>query len=178
MAPAVAALAKLARDTNAAIVLVHHKGDSEKFFRGSTAIKDQADALFALLRDPDDEHAPRRLRCRGGRGKMRYALEPPDVYLEISPEAGGVAGADPPEDPGPVVPMREAITVAIKAAMPVQFKKQAAEKIGRRGDDKTFRDAWEDLERTGRIVQINGGWASGGGTPPRDWDYHQRDRGA
>ena len=44
------------------------------------------------LRDPDDEHAPRRLRCRG-KGKMRYALEPADVYLEIDPEAGASRAA-------------------------------------------------------------------------------------
>ena len=166
MAPAVSALAKLARDTNAAIVLVHHKGDSEKFFRGSTAIKDQADALFALLRDPDDEHAPRRLRCRGGRGKMRYAPEPPDIYLDINPEEGGVAGSDPPEDTGPQVPIREAVATAIAAALPAKTKKEVADKIGRRADNKTFRDAWEDLERAGGIVQINGGWAAGGGGLP------------
>jgi hypothetical protein len=55
MAPVVGAIAKLARDTGAAILLVHHKGDGEKFSRGSTAIKDQADALFGLLRESEDE---------------------------------------------------------------------------------------------------------------------------
>lgn len=73
---------------------------------GPTAIRDQADALLALLRDPDDEHAPRRFGCRGGRGKMRYALEPPDIFLTISPEAGGVTASDPPEGVGPLVPAR------------------------------------------------------------------------
>jgi hypothetical protein len=193
MAPAVAALAKLARDTDAAIVLVHHKGDSEKFFRGSTAIKDQADALFALLRDPDDEEAPRRLRCRGGRGKMRYAPEPPDVYLNISPEEGGVASSDPPEDPGPQVPAREAVATAIKAALPAKTKKEVADKVRRRTDDKTFRDAWNDLRAAGELAEINGVWEGDGshqplgnptttpvenrsskpneGDPPK-WEYH------
>jgi hypothetical protein len=141
MAPTVAAVAKLARDTGAAIVLIHHEGDSEKFFRGSSAIRDQADALFALLRDPDDEDAPRRLRCRGGKGNLRSAPEPPDVYLDISPEEGGVKGSDPPEDPGPVVPVREAVAALIEAGMSVKYKKEAAEKIGRKKDDSTFRDA-------------------------------------
>ena len=163
MAPAVAALAKLARDTNSAIVLVHHKGDSEKFFRGSSAIRDQCDALFALLRDPDDEEAPRRLRCRGGRGKMRYAPEPPDVYLNISPEEGGVASSDPPEDPGPQAPVREALAQAIVAAMPVKTKTEAAEKVGRNIHDWGFRSAWEDVERAGRIVRSIDGWTRGGG---------------
>jgi len=94
---------------------------------------------------------------------MRYAPEPPDVYLTISPEDGGVAGSEPPEDPGPVVPVREAVAALIEAAMPVKYKKEAAEKIGRKKDDSTFRDAWDDLERTGRIVEIDGIWISGGG---------------
>jgi archaellum biogenesis ATPase FlaH len=158
MAPAVSALAKLARDTNAAIVLVHHKGDSEKFFRGSTAIKDQADALVALLRDPDDEHAPRLLRCRGGRGKMRYALEPPDVYLHISPEEGGVAGSDPPEDAGPQVPIREAVALAIKAALPARTKVEVALKVGRPRNDVTLAAAWRELQDAGEVVEMNGVW--------------------
>lgn len=193
MAPAVAALAKLARDTDAAIVLVHHKGDSDKFFRGSTAIKDQADALFARLRHPDDEHAPRRFRCSGGKGKMRYAPEPADVFLTVDPEAGGVAGSDPPEDTGPQVSAREAVTTAIKAALPAKTKKEVADKVGRRTDDKTFRDAWNDLRAAGELAEINGVWEGGGshqplGNPtttplengsskpnegdPREWEYH------
>lgn len=158
MAPAVSALAKLARDTNAAIVLVHHKGDSEKFFRGSTAIKDQADALFALLRDPNDENAPRCLRCGGGRGKMRYAPEPADVYLDISPEAGGVAISGPPEDTGPQVSAREAVAAAIKAALPAATKTAVAEKVGRSLNDNSFRGAWSDLQDAGEIAKNAGIW--------------------
>lgn len=170
MAPAVADLAKMARDTGAAIVLIHHKGDSEKFFRGSSAIKDQADALFGLLRDPDDDDAPRRLTCRGSRAKNpRYAPETLDVFVHVSPEHGGVIGSDPPEKAkGPGIPMREAVAAAIKAAMPVTYKKDAAGKVGRRPDDWAFKGAWEDLERAGEIVQSNGGWIAGGGGLPLD----------
>jgi hypothetical protein len=89
---------------------------------------------------------------------MRYSLEPPDVYLEISPEEGGVAASDPPEKPGPQIPAREAIATAIKAALPAKTKKEVADKIGRRPDDKTFRDAWNDLRATGDIAQVNGVW--------------------
>lgn len=162
MAPAIAALAKVARDTRAAIVTVHHKGDSEKFFRGSSAIRDQCDALFALLRDPDDENAPRRLRCRGGKGKMRYAPEPVDVFLEIDPEAGGVAASDPPEA-CPVVPRRQALAVAIGAALPAKTKREVADKVGCRPDNQEFRGAWSDLRDAGELVEINGVWEGGGG---------------
>ena len=85
----------------------------------------------------------------------------PDVYLTISPEQGGVAGADAPEPDGPVFPVRQAVADAIKAALPVKFKKHAAEKIGRHDKDQTFRDAWEDLRRAGEIVQVAGTWMAG-----------------
>jgi archaellum biogenesis ATPase FlaH len=159
MAPTISALAKLARDTHAAILLVHHKGDGEKFWRGSTAIRDQADALFGLMRDDEDGDV-RRLSCGKGKGKMRYAPEPADRFMVIDPEAGGVAGCDRP-DAGPVVPVRQSVAAQIKAALPGQYKKEVAEKIGRNGRDQTFRDAWADLERTGEIVQVSGQWVSG-----------------
>jgi hypothetical protein len=117
------------------------------------------------LRDPDDENAPRRLRCRG-KGKMRYAPEPPDVFLDISPKHGGVAGSEPPVDPEPQVSVRAAVAQAIKAAMPAKTKKEVADKIGRSRDNWAFRGAWEDLERAGEIVEINGGWVAGGGGLP------------
>ncbi|UGS35248.1 AAA family ATPase [Capillimicrobium parvum] len=168
MAPAVSALAKLARDTKAAVVLIHHKGDSEKFFRGSSAIKDQADALFALLRDPNDEDAPRTLSCGGGRGKMRYAPEPADVFLGISPECGGVESSSPPENPGPQVPAREAVAAAIKAALPAATKTEVARKVGRAINDRTFRDAWRDLEEAGEIAENSRIWEGSSHRQPLD----------
>jgi AAA domain len=154
MAPLVGSVAKLARDTGAAIVLVHHKGDSEKFYRGSTTIKDQCDALFGLLRESDDDASlVRRLRCRDA-GKMRYAIEPPDVYLTISPMDGGVASCERPEQPPRAkAPTRESVRAAILAVLPVKTKTAAAAKVGRRDDDQTFRLAWAELEDDGSIVR-------------------------
>jgi hypothetical protein len=162
----VAAIAKLARDTSAAIVLIHHKGDSDKFYRGSTAIKDQADALFALLRpsDQEDDGNPvRRLRCRGGKGKMRYAPEPPDVHLMIAPARGGVIEADPPQfvdrmtEEAPSE-LREAIKQEILATLPAKNKTAVAAKIRRRDNDRTFRAAWAELDHDGLIVKEKGCW--------------------
>ena len=161
MAPAVGAVTKLARDTNAAIVLVHHKGDGEKFYRGSSAIKDQADALFALLpvNPEDDDDLRRRLTCRGTRGKApRYDVATPDQFIEVDFTNGGVVAVVAPEDVGPQIPAREAVAVAIKAALPVKYKQEAAEKIGRHAKDQTFGEAWGDLKRAGEIVQISGHW--------------------
>jgi hypothetical protein len=133
----------------------------EKFYRGSTGIKDQCDALFGLLRDEDHDGLCR-LSCRGGKGKMRYAAEPADRWLMISPENGGVLQSEAPEGPGPQVPARAAVATAIKAALPAKTKKEVADKVGRRTDDKTFRDAWNDLRDLGDIVEINGVWEGGG----------------
>jgi RecA-family ATPase len=158
MAPAVAGLAKLARDTGAAMVLLHHMGDGEKYYRGSTGIKDQCDALFGLLRDEDHETL-RRLSCRGGRGKMRYSAEPEDRWLTVSPENGGVLASSPPERVDAKQPMREFVKDGIKAQLPAKTKAEVAEALGRRRDDKTFAGAWKELERDGVIAQrIDGDW--------------------
>jgi archaellum biogenesis ATPase FlaH len=171
MAPAVAAVAKLARDTGAAIVLVHHKGDGEKFYRGSSAIKDQADSLFGMLPvDPDDDDdLRRRITCRGVRGKApRYDEAPPDRYVEVNFADGGVVAVDAPEDPGPVIPARQAVAEAIKAAMPAKTKTEAAEKVGRSLNDTSFRGAWEDLERAGEISKSGDGWELSSRRPTLD----------
>ena len=56
----------LARDTGAAVVLIHHKGEGEKFYRGTTAIKDGSDALFGLFVDAEGVlQKTCRLTCRG-----------------------------------------------------------------------------------------------------------------
>jgi hypothetical protein len=173
MAPVVGAIAKLARDTSAAILLTHHKGDSGKLYRGSTAIKDQADALLGLLRDSDQDGSAnsdvRRLLCRGGKGKMRYAPEPPDVYLTISPIDGGVVACERPEDrPVSGAPTRDAVKASILAVLPVKTKTAAAVKVGRRDDDPTFRAAWAELDSDGLIAKQDGrfvdvGKSCGGG---------------
>lgn len=165
MAPTISAYAKLARDTRTAIVLVHHKGDGDKFWRGSSAIRDQADALFGLMREDEDGDV-RRLSCGKGKGKMRYAPEPRDTFLTISPEHGGVAETDPPEsDVGPTVPVRQAVADSIRAALPAQYKKEVAEKVGRTDNDVTFRQAWAELERAGEIVQVSGVWTGSSSAP-------------
>jgi RecA-family ATPase len=158
MAPVVAAVAKLARDTTSAILLVHHMGDStEKFYRGSTGIKDQCDALFGLLRDEDHDGLCR-LSCRGGKGKMRYAAEPADRWLMISPENGGVLQSEAPEREDAKMPMREFVKSGILAQLPAKTKTEVAKALGRERNDSTLADAWKELERDGKIWLSNGEW--------------------
>ena len=159
MAPVVAAIAKLARDTGAAILLIHHKGDSEKFYRGSTAIKDQADALFALLREgeEDSDSGVRKLRCRGGKGKMRYAPEPEDVFLTISPFDGGVAGAERPTvASNPAADKdrhRNYVKAQILDALPGESKSEVAEALHYSSNERLFREAWTELARSKQMAQ-------------------------
>ena len=158
MAPTISALAKLARDARAAILLLHHKGDSDKYYRGSTAIRDQCDALFALLRTSDDDDDPvRRLACGGGKGKMRYAAEPRDVFLAIAPEQGGIIACDRPDD-GSRTPTGDTVRDEILGSLPCATKTAVARAIGRKLQDRTFRDAWADLERSGKIERTGDHW--------------------
>jgi hypothetical protein len=82
MAPLIGGLANVARETDAAIVLLHHrstKGGSA-VSRGSSAIEDQADIIWTL---DMGRGAARRLVCR----KMRVAAipAPADIRLNTRP---------------------------------------------------------------------------------------------
>jgi RecA-family ATPase len=77
MAPLIGGLANVARETGAAVVLIHHRSTKSgaAISRGSSAIEDQADILFTL----DKRAAFRRLECR----KMRVAAEPAPIDLRL-----------------------------------------------------------------------------------------------
>jgi hypothetical protein len=155
MAPIVSSIAKLARDTGAAVILIHHKGDSEKLYRGSTAIRDQADALFALLRHGDDTDL-RRLRCKGG-GKMRYAVEPEDVYLTITPASGGVSTATAPRTSSTQRDERtQAVLDALTGAVQSEREIAAETDVPRSSVQRILRE----LEGSGEAAQVAGGWAT------------------
>lgn len=88
MAPLMGSLALLARDLDVAIVLIHHRSTKPNAaeLRGSSAIEDQADAVFALEaveRDPESDMEPARRRLRTI--KFRHDEEPPPRWLAIGP---------------------------------------------------------------------------------------------
>jgi hypothetical protein len=174
MAPVIGALAKLARDTEAAVIVIHHKGDGEKLFRGSSAIQNQTDALFGLARFEDDpEGQLRHLWCPIGKGakRPRYSPDAAEVWLELDRDDGTVSKADAPEARAApeVVSAVEAMTDMIVAALPFQSKREAAQKVSRRLDDLTFRAAWKGLRESERMISTAGGWYSDSlGVP----DYH------
>ena len=88
VAPVMAALAGLSRQTDCAVVTIHHRsikwGAADT--RGSSAIEDQADIVFVLEKvEGDPEMATRRrLRCT----KMRVDREPGPLWLKFRKVAG------------------------------------------------------------------------------------------
>lgn len=160
MAPIVGAIAKVARDTGAAIILIHHKGDGEKAFRGSTAIRDQADALFLL--DGKQHESVRRLTCSANGCKPpRYAEASSDVHLAVSPEDGGVVATEAPPTParaGREATERSRMKERILSALPSQSKSDVARTCDTQADHGTFKKAWSELERDCLIKQVTGVW--------------------
>ena len=154
MAPVIGSLAKVARDTGAAILLIHHKGDGDKSFRGSTAIRDQADALFLLT--PEAGSDVLRLTCRDQSCKpTRYAKPPEDVFLKIDPDAGGISGAERPtlaDRALAAAPERQKIKDTILAALPVKTQAEAARACDLKPDHGTFKSAWKELAEAGAIL--------------------------
>jgi hypothetical protein len=88
LAPIFAALAELSRELQVAIGVIVHRsvkpGASD--FRGSSAIQDQADALWVLekvIGDPE-RHSRRRLRCE----KLRFERDPGAHWIHRTIVAG------------------------------------------------------------------------------------------
>lgn len=75
------ALRRMARDTGAAIVVVHHRRKGTADFRGSSVIGDQTDMLFALGREKGDPE--QRTRRKLHTAKCRIDEEPRPRWLAI-----------------------------------------------------------------------------------------------
>ena len=89
--PVASTLRLVARQTQTAIVVLHHRPKHGPGYRGSSVLRDQVDALFVLGRDPNDpERRTRRyLHCDPSRdGKMRFDLEPDERWLKIDLSGG------------------------------------------------------------------------------------------
>jgi AAA domain/DprA winged helix domain len=103
--PIVTSLKMLARDTGAAVVLIHHRGKHEgSEYRGSSVILDQTDLLFTLGRAPGDpegrhrrkivtvkcrieeEPAPRWVRIDADRARGLVFVDEAEPYEEEEPE--------------------------------------------------------------------------------------------
>ncbi|MFZ2049892.1 MAG: AAA family ATPase [Solirubrobacteraceae bacterium] len=89
--PVASTLRAVARETGAAILVLHHRPKHGPGYRGSSVLRDQVDALFVLGRDPSDpdRRTRRFLHCDPSRdGKMRFDLEPAEHWLSIDVSDG------------------------------------------------------------------------------------------
>jgi hypothetical protein len=176
MAPVIAGIAQIARDLQAAIVLLHHQSSKPNAppSRGSSAIEDQVDAVMRLKRYPDGK-----LKLWTGQDpKYRWAEEPDPVWVNFG-HAGGVfalgecdpATGDEEEDPGPTA--REIVSAALLSYMRGEGAKVQAQPligevapctpswtgadlargIGREAKDGTVRNALVALERAGQVTR-------------------------
>jgi archaellum biogenesis ATPase FlaH len=142
MAPLVAKVGKLARDTSAAIVLIHHRGKGESHaYRGSTAIGDQSDAVAILSRK---EGNLRRLTYKGGKAP-RYAPEPDDFFLRFAPEEGGFVAAEAPSSD-------EQFAADILEAAPAPNKAQLAQRVRTQPGAARFIRICAELEQAGHVL--------------------------
>lgn len=169
MEPIITRLKQLARDTGAAIVLIHHRGKAElNEYRGSSVILDQTDMLFTLGRvpgDPDGRH-----RRKVTTVKCRIDEEPEPVWVRINADRDRglvtVTAAEPYESDGDGRPrdlLREQVLDRLTGIS--QPRARIATQLGRDKSDQTIRRVLSDLEAEGLAEQRPDGWAKGGGHP-------------
>lgn len=166
MAPLVGRLAVMSRELGAAGVLLHHsgkgggKGDGSSFARGSSAIGDQADALFGYVIHGED----RTLSCDPNRGgKFRMGPEPADRVLRpvIGASPGVVVVAGIKKNGTTTTPSRvEALALRIPGLITDgnTTRRQLAAALETSKDNQSLRDALRGLEERGKISRIGDGY--------------------
>lgn len=170
MEPIITRLKQLARDTGAAVVLIHHRGKSEvNEYRGSSVILDQTDMLFTLGRvagDPDGRH-----RRKITTVKCRIDEEPEPVWVRIDADRDRglvtVSAAEPYESEGGGRPrdgLREQVLDRLTGTP--QPRARIAAELGRDKSDQTVRRVLRDLDAEGLAEQRADGWAKRGGGHP------------
>ena len=141
-------LRRLAHESGAAILLIHHSNKSGREFRGASSIRDSVDVLWHLGRHEDDPDPHRRfLSCR----KMRVAAEPERLWLRLEIDRGRVLidHAEAPEDQ----PARTAHQVRAMLSEQILTRMderplrlaQVADLVGRRPKDGSVRNALSAL---------------------------------
>jgi AAA domain len=156
MVPVMAALGRIARATNAGVLVVHHRGKGEGGYRGSSGIRDQCDALFVLDRSSEDREL--RTIAVGDAGKFRLDVEPAPRAFRLGAVAGRVTinAADvPPPAPKPPTAAEKmrAQVVAVVAQQGDLTRAVIAEQVGVEPGDRTFKRALADAVKLGLLAQ-------------------------
>lgn len=143
MAPYIASLTTLARETQSALVLIHHassKPDAPAM-RGSTAIEDQADIAFTL--------GPYKGTLRLQAVKMRPAAQPLPVYYTRESNPLRLASVSQPASQTQRDTLAQGVVAALQSG-PLTLS-DVARAVGREPSDRTVRRALDMLESGGIV---------------------------
>ena len=160
MVPVLEGFARIAQETDVAVVLIHHRGKGEADFRGTEAIRDVADAMFVLeaVRDDPERLTRRRLRCI----KMRLDVEPEDRWMRVEADPLRLVAAAPfrPEDIGAgddiKSQLRERIVQVLEEQTEPISRPDLFAAVNRGASDGTARAVIDDLSDAGRVVVTRG----------------------
>jgi hypothetical protein len=151
MGPVVTWMRWLVRESGAAGILIHHAGWKEDRTRGSSAIKDQADAVWYM--STVDEDGAKKLSCRGADLKPPRWSEPPDdIYMKIGLHGGLVSGQQPVDKE---VALTDKILETVKTGR-YSSGRAIADAIGVNGTGNAFTRKMKQLQDEDIIVQPDG----------------------
>jgi len=171
MEPLITALKLLARDTGAAVVLIHHRGRAEDSdYRGSSVILDQTDMMFRLGRANGDPDGKTRRKIVTVGCRIEEEPEPRWVQIVADRERGLVTvdEAEPFETDEfrPRDELRDGVLAQLTGIK--QSGARIARALGRGKTDGTVRRVLEDLQAEGKAEKGPGGWGLPSPSPYRD----------
>lgn len=164
MAPLMTTIRRLARETNAAIIVIHHRGKGENAsdYRGSSVIRDQTDMLFVLGRDQHDPEGATRRFLRTS--KLRIDAEPETRWFSLCFDTDGkfsIESAEPFEGAGSsrqtAVQELAQQLVEILSEQP-RTRAELARDVKRNSGDSQVLRALRLLQGQRKAEQVTGGW--------------------
>ena len=149
-------LRRLAHESGAAILLIHHANKAGKDYRGASSIRDGVDVLWHLGRQDGDPDPQRRFLHNV---KMRVAPDRGRLWLRLNVDRGRVLidQAEPPEQQAPSItqPVRAMLSDEIFDGMgdhPMRLA-AVAEMVGRQPKDGSVRNALKALVGDGLLTR-------------------------
>lgn len=149
-------LRRLAHESRAAILLIHHANKAGKDFRGASSIRDGVDVLWHLGRHESDPDPTRRFLHNR---KMRVAPDGDRLWLRLDVDRDRVLidQAEPPDEQDQSIkqPVRAKLSEEIFAGIGDRQMRLAAiaELIGRQPKDGSVRNALAGLVEDGLLAR-------------------------